>query len=67
MADDQHPAYAPFFGAMGAASAMVFSGMFCVLFYASVIYSVLLVINETRFEVAVIGSYRVPTSLSIFS
>jgi len=40
MADSQNPAYSPFFGAMGAASAMVFSGMFSVLFYALVVYAI---------------------------
>lgn len=27
--DEEHPVYGPFFGVMGAASAIIFSGKFC--------------------------------------
>jgi len=50
MSDDKNPAYAPFFGAMGAASAMVFSGSYCAsVFFCSSLHAW----NEIRFETAV--------------
>jgi len=52
------PVYAPFFGAMGAACAMVFSGTFYYSSaYCSLInrYLLLLACNKTRYEMAVSG------------
>jgi len=60
MSDDKYPAYSPFFGAMGAASAMVFSGMFYVLstFHLFAFLNVdicLFTRNETRSDMVVSG------------